>query len=164
MSLAALLFLIDGKLISLRPSNTGDGDLKYQMKMVANNVEYFTLMNDNAGSLPTVEDQHETSDWYLQGSQEHQLSTSLWYFDGKMMHVRIGIDHDSDLVVADSHTEFSSTIEIAIDFYPMSIMRRAGILTGVESEISQRRDLNIVMFRNVLRVSSASISQLEKEG
>ena len=152
MSLATLLFLIDGKLVSLQPSSTVDGDLKYQMRVIANNVEYFALMNDNAWSPSLLEDSHNLSELYSRESQERQLSTSLWYFNGRSMHVCVGADHALHSIITDPSAESSPTIEIATDFYPTSVLRRAGILIGAELEVTQRRDLSIVLFRNVLRV------------
>lgn len=157
MSLATLLFLIDGKLVSLQPSSTIDGDLKYQMRVIANNVEYFALMNDNAWFPSLLEDSHDQSELYSRGSQECKLSTSLWYFNGRSMHICVGADHVLHSTVMDPSTESFPTIEITTDFYPISVLRTAGILIGAELEITQRRDLSILLFRNVLRVSFISL-------
>ena len=123
------------------------------MRVIANNVEYFALMDDSAWSPSLLEDSHDLSELYSREPQERQLSTSLWYFDGRSMHVRVGADHALHSTIADPSTESSPAIEIATDFYPISILRRAGIVIGAELETTQRRDLTIILFRNVLRVS-----------
>ena len=125
------------------------------MAMIANNVEFFALMDGNTWIGHKPDNSHVIPDRYPQDVQlrENQLSKSLWYFDGTTTHVCLGTNQDSDLAPLDPYTELSPSIEIATDFYPISIMRRAGMLSGVELEISQRRDLATVLFRNVLRVS-----------
>ena len=46
VAVASVLFLVDGKLVLLRPSVNGEGQLKYDMRVVAQNVEYYASMRD----------------------------------------------------------------------------------------------------------------------
>jgi hypothetical protein len=44
--LAAVIFLVDGKLVLLQPCPTEDGAPRYDMRVLASQVEFFALMRD----------------------------------------------------------------------------------------------------------------------
>jgi hypothetical protein len=47
VAVATILFLVDGKLVLLQPTTTEGGELKYEMRIIAQNVETYALMRDH---------------------------------------------------------------------------------------------------------------------
>lgn len=140
VAVASVLFLVDGKLVLLQPSMRGPGDVRYDMKVIAQNVEYYLLMREQA-SPP--------ASWNLDGSSDlgelpltgepHSLRNSIWYFDGARM--QIWSDTYELLRAASSpdSRELPPTLSIDTDFYPLSIVLQRGLILGLEPEIVQRR-------------------------
>ena len=90
VAVATMIFLFDGKLVILQPSTTEGGELKYDMKVLLQNVEYYALARDQPmqknyltssepgtpnGSFPTMTGK--------------DLSDSLWAFDGS--DIKVGL-------------------------------------------------------------------------
>lgn len=46
VAVATVVFLVDGKLVMLQPTLTEDGDAKYDMRTLKQNVEYYALMRN----------------------------------------------------------------------------------------------------------------------
>ncbi|KAB2577530.1 Ribosome control protein 1 [Lasiodiplodia theobromae] len=155
VAVATILFLVDGKLVLLQPTTTEDGMLKYEMRIIAQNVEYYALMRDHP-SFKIADDED-----YLPPSpsaalpnnslQGHDLRDSLWYFDGQDM--KLWTDAQDVLVSASMELgrELPATVSIPVDFYPLSPLLNKGILFGVESELVQRRDISFAYFRFATR-------------
>lgn len=153
--MASVFFLIDGKLVLLQPSATGSGELKYDMRVVAQNVEYYMLARDSPEALTgngvkrTVDTQEEEEE---DSETDHNLGDSLWVFDGQSMKLW----PDVGLLLAgaahDVSQELQAPVAIPLDFYPLSVLLEKGILFGVEAELLQRRDSSFAMFRTVARV------------
>lgn len=162
--MATILFLVDGKLVLLQPTTTEDGMLKYEMRIIAQNVEYYALMRDHP-SFKIADDED-----YLPPSpsaalpnnslQGHDLRDSLWYFDGQDM--KLWTDAQDVLVSASMELgrELPATVSIPVDFYPLSPLLNKGILFGVESELVQRRDISFAYFRFATRVSDGAQCKL----
>lgn len=158
VAVATILFLIDGKLVLLQPTTTEEGVLKYEMRIIAQNVEYYALMRDHPSFK--IQDNED----YLPPSpsaglpnnslQGHDLRDSLWYFDGQDM--KLWIDAQDVLVSASLELgrELPATVSIPVDFYPLSPLLNKGILFGVESDLVQRRDISFAYFRFATRVSA----------
>ncbi|KAK4553219.1 WD40 repeat protein [Recurvomyces mirabilis] len=148
---ATVLFLVDGKLVLLQPSSNERGELKYDMRVIAQNVEYFILQRDQAGALAAPETVDTTPNSELGGGLGHSLRDSLWYFDGDCYHVWSDI-HD---VLASAPNELGrdlpATVRVPVDFYPVSAMFSKGIVNGLDTELVQRRDVNFSFFRHVTR-------------
>jgi hypothetical protein len=71
--MAAVVFLLDGKLVLLRPSTRTDTpttDLKYDMRVLSDKIEFFLL-------LPGLGDE----------SAMRTLKSSIWAWDGKNLKV-----------------------------------------------------------------------------
>lgn len=71
--MASIIFLLDGKLVLLRPSARSEvpgTDLKYDMRVLSDKVEYFMLLT-NPDSEPSVT----------------TLRGSIWAWDGKNIKV-----------------------------------------------------------------------------
>ncbi|KAK8240168.1 RIC1-domain-containing protein [Phyllosticta capitalensis] len=154
VAVATVLFLVDGKLVLLQPTTSEDGVLKYEMRIIAQNVEYYALMRDHPSFKLSDDD-------YLPPSpslglphnslQGHDLRDSLWYFDGQDM--KLWIDAQDVLVSASVELgrDLPATVSIPVDFYPLSPLLNKGILFGVESELVQRRDIDFAYFRFATR-------------
>ena len=149
VTVASVLFLVDGKLVMLRPSMSGDGHLKYDMRVIAQNVEFHASMRDEPFSKP---DQYQQLDNQLAVVAEANLVNSLWVFDGNGMKVWPEIQ-EVLLAVSAGHTRaLPSAVYIPTDFYPLSMLLDKAIVLGVESDLVQRRDVSFSYFRFAIRV------------
>ena len=150
-----MLFLVDGKLVLLQ-SSTAEGDPKYDMRVIAHNVEYFDLMRDQ-GTLLNSPNQSLPESPAAEAAQTDPLNTtrglrdSLWYFDGE--NVRCWIDVQDILGSSSIEEGFSQTIAISTDFYPTATMLHRGVILGLDSELVQRSDIHFAFMRHSLRVS-----------
>lgn len=157
MSYASVIFLVDAKLVLLQSSKDDDRGLKYDMRVIANNVEYFDLTRDH---LPLM----STRDQSLSNSPAHEspaefesnrgIRDSLWFFDGS--HVQCWLEVEALLQSASTENDLHlpQTVSISTDFYPSSIILEKGIILGVDADLVQRRDVNFAFFRLGTRVST----------
>ena len=162
MAVATILFLVDGKLVLLQPTTTESGELKYEMRIIAQNVETYALMRDHpafaldrhADSLPASPSMGLT----MEGVHGHDLRDSLWFFDGNDM--RVWIDMQDVLASASPEIgrELPTPVQIPVDFYPLSALINKAIIFGVESELIQRRDTSFAFLRFGTRVSLCLLS------
>ncbi|KAI4643209.1 uncharacterized protein J4E79_011371 [Alternaria viburni] len=151
VAVATILFLVDGKLVLLQPTTTENGELKYEMRIIAQNVETYALMRDHpafaldrhADSLPASPSMELT----MEGVHGHDLRDSLWFFDGNDM--RVWIDMQDVLASASPEIgrELPTPVQIPVDFYPLSALINKAIIFGVESELIQRRDTSFAFLR-----------------
>jgi hypothetical protein len=157
VAVATILFLVDGKLVLLQPTTTEGGELKYEMRIIAQNVETYALMRDHpAFALEMQEDSLPPSPSVglaINGVHGHDLRDSLWYFDGN--DERVWIDMQDVLASASIELgrELPSPVKIPVDFYPLAALINKGIVFGVESELVQRRDTSFAYLRFGTRVS-----------
>jgi hypothetical protein len=146
---ASVLFLVDAKLVLLQPSANEQGELKYDMRVIAHNVEFYTLSREQPPSIPPrgpLEDSSENS--YLPvDTLGHSLRDSLWYFDGISMHAWPDVLDVLSSALTEHGREVAPTVAIATDFYPLSAIVEKGLLTGLESDLVQRRDINFAFYR-----------------
>jgi len=146
---AAVLFLIDGKLVLLQPSAGESGELKYDMRVVAQDVEHYALTREQDDrEADNLED--TTPDWRSSAMTDdlgHSLKDSLWFFDGKSMRIWADVMDVVASAPADLGRELPPTVSIPTDFYPLTAMIGRGVLTGLESEIMQRRDVDFAYGR-----------------
>ncbi|KAJ3485103.1 hypothetical protein NLG97_g6889 [Lecanicillium saksenae] len=140
VAVASVIFLVDGKLVLLSPSLNEEGQLKYDMRVIAQNVEYHASMREQP--LLNVE-RDETHG-------PPALRDSLWVFDG--MQVK-GWSSINDVLNAasDGTKELPAPVSFPVDFYPLSMLLEKGIILGVESNLVQRRDVNFSFFRFNIR-------------
>ena len=140
----------------LQPSTSEDGGLKYDMRIIANCVEYYALMRDqtplirSARSPIEASQPHESPVDDLQYGQP--LEDSLWFFDGNRMQCWIDIQEVVRSAATGLGRELPALVPVGIDFYPTSILLSKGIVLGVESELVQRRDAHFAFFRFATRV------------
>ncbi|KAK0730606.1 RIC1-domain-containing protein [Lasiosphaeris hirsuta] len=146
---ASVLFLVDGKLVLLRPS-FHDGHLKYDMRVIVHNVEYYVSMRDqpfpSSSSQPHIRMATETP--------EESLRNSLWIFDGGELKAWADVEPVLKAISGESGEsarELPPMISIPVDFYPLSALLSKSIVLGVESDLVQRRDVNFSFFRFSIR-------------
>ncbi|KAF1941794.1 RIC1-domain-containing protein [Clathrospora elynae] len=151
VAVATILFLVDGKLVLLQPTTTEGGELKYEMRIVAQNVETYALMRDHpafaldmhADSLPPSPSMGLT----MNGVHGHDLRDSLWFFDGHDMRVWIDMQDMLSSASAELGRELPTPVRIPVDFYPLSALINKAVVFGVESELIQRRDTSFAFLR-----------------
>ncbi|KAK6539739.1 hypothetical protein TWF694_009939 [Orbilia ellipsospora] len=141
VAMATVLFLVDGKLVVLQPSTTEGGELKYEMRVLFQNVEYYMLMRD----LPVAQRQYILSPEELNGFPPQDLNDSLWVFEGQDL--RVWMDVKDLLAGSVESKELPPAVKVPVDFYPLSILLSKGIISGVEVEIVERRDVAFSFFR-----------------
>jgi RAB6A-GEF complex partner protein 1 len=141
----------------LQPSTKESGELKYDMRIIAQNVEYYILMRDqqNFNVLSHSSQSVERSMEEMGISRYHQndLQDSLWYFDG--VDIRVWTDTQELLASTppDLGRELPEPVAVPVDFYPLSVLLSKGILFGIEPDFTQRRDSGFTILRFVTRVS-----------
>ncbi len=154
---ATVIFLVDGKLVLLQPSQNEEGQLKYDMRIIAHNIEYFALMRDSPTSRPpsaAVIPQLNGSGTEL---EKYALADSLWMFDGLEMKAWPDVQDVLQTGPADTGRELPPTISFGMDFYPLSISLNKAILVGVEPDLVQRRDVNFGFYRFAIRVNTRDV-------
>lgn len=148
VSVASVIFLVDGKLVLLSPSLSDQGQLKYDMRVVAQNVEYHASMRDQ----PLLNATRRAED----GSQRRwqpALRDSLWVFDGAEVKAWTSVRELLEAASGDGARELPAPLLVPVDFYPLSLLSDKGIIHGVESDLVQRRDITFSYFRFAIRVS-----------
>jgi RAB6A-GEF complex partner protein 1 len=147
VAVASVLFLVDGKLVLLQPTTSDHGELKYEMRIIAQDVEYYALMRDQ---LTFTLDDHP--DVALNGDSGPDLKDSLWLFDGRDMCIWSDVQDVLMSAPSDLGRDLPDTVRASVDFYPMSALLSKGILFGIESELVQRRDVPFAYLRFSTRV------------
>lgn len=139
----------------LQSSTSGDQGLKYDMRVIANNVEYFDLMRDQsslsgtpARSLPPSPSAEEalSTDPFDRG-----LKDSLWYFDGSEVQCWMDVEDLIESASTSNDRELPPPVSISADFYPTSVVLNEGILLGIDADLVQRRDVQFAFFRFSIR-------------
>lgn len=161
VAVASVVFLVDGKLVLLRPSVNQEGQLKYDMRVVAHNVEYFARMGDRPRLNGSREFGKVSSAVQEQQQQQQQsnpsaLKASIWVFDGTELKAWTSFGEILEAVSGDGAKELPPAVSIPIDFYPLSMILEKGIILGVESDLVQRRDVPFSFFHFAIRVSQAN--------
>lgn len=152
MKVASVLLLVDGNLVLLQPTVTDGGDLKYDMRVISNDVEYYILMRDQLAFnfSPSVDESLPNSpsaEMVLAPSHSSlSLRDSLWLFRGRDLLAWNDV-HD----VLQQET-VPPPLNIPLDFYPLSVLLNKGIVLGVESEMMQRRDVTFTTLKFAIRV------------
>ena len=150
-----MIFLVDAKLVLLQSSTDVGGGLKYDMRIIANNVEYFDLMRDQ---IPLLESpnrslpQSPAAEKALDAIHtDRGLRDSLWYFDGNDVQCWMDVEDLIEAASTSNDRELPPSVPISTDFYPTSIVLKKGILLGVDADLVQRRDVQFAYFRFSIR-------------
>lgn len=153
VGIATILFLVDGKLVVLQPSTKESGELKYDMRIIAQNVEFYILMRDLQNFvLPATMPARSDDELAVPRYHQNDLKDSLWYFDGNDMKVWTDTPELLAATPPDLGRELPEAVSIPVDFYPLSALLSKGILFGIEPDIMQRRDTGYVVLRFLTRV------------
>ena len=160
---ASVLFLVDDKLVLLQPSRTPEDDLKYDLRVIAQHVEYYILMRDQLyfnfsgaeGSAP----QTPSPGAFLSGThstrqEPFSLRDSLWTFTGTQLRLWPSIKDvlNPATTSAPPNTPLlGAQVTVPVDFYPLSILLTKGIVLGTETTLLQRRDTPFPIFRSDIR-------------
>ncbi|RYP21846.1 hypothetical protein DL765_002071 [Monosporascus sp. GIB2] len=147
VAFASVLFLVDGKLVLLQPSLNPEGQLKYDMRVISHNVEFYTNMRDQI----SVNMLHQPSNHFSVEAEEGSLRNSLWVFEGNELRLWPDVQDVLYAASGDSTRELPPTVSIPVDFYPLSILLGKGIVLGVEPDLVQRRDVSFSYFRFSIR-------------
>ncbi|KAH8675368.1 RIC1-domain-containing protein [Xylariales sp. PMI_506] len=146
VAVASVLFLVDGKLVLLQPSLNSEGHLKYDMRVISQNVEYYISMRDYS----SVHMLHDSRSIVSPSGEDIPLKNSLWLFEGHELKAWPDV-HDVLVAATDSGRDLPPTVNIPVDFYPLSILLGKGIVLGVEPDLVQRRDISFSFFRFSIR-------------
>ena len=155
---ASVLFLVDDKLVVLQPSRTPDDELRYDLRVIAQHVEYYILMRDqiffNFSNVEESTPPTPSPGSMLSGqrSQAHSLlRDSLWIFSGNDLRlwpdVRDVLYHAAE---GDLATK-APLLSVPVDFYPLSILLNKGVVLGIEGELLQRRNVSFAQWRTGIR-------------
>ena len=151
VAVASVIFLVDGKLVLLRPSLNEEGQLKYDMRVIAQNVEFHASMRDH----PLL-NLNAHSDDRADAKGRSSLKDSLWVFDGMELKSWPDIYEVLEATSGDGTKELPLPVSVPVDFYPLSILLEKAVALGVESDLVQRRDVNFSFFHFAIRVSRES--------
>lgn len=152
VAVASVIFLVDGKLVLLRPSLNEQGQLKYDMRVIAQNVEYYASMRDQP--LLNIDHGGQGTEETKKRSRSGALRESLWVFDGMELKAWTRLDEVLDAVSGEPARELPAAVSVPVDFYPLSILLTKGVVLGVESDLVQRRDVTFSFFHFAIRVST----------
>lgn len=114
---ATIIFLVDDRLVLLRPRKAGNEQVRYDMQVLADRIESYWTHLHGVGAL----------------------ENSLWGYDGASMRVWL----DALTVEATKQTQHGyetvdESINLRLDFYPLSILMDKGIIIGIDYEPSTR--------------------------
>ncbi|KAI0651550.1 RIC1-domain-containing protein [Trametes meyenii] len=133
LAVATVLMIVGGKLVLLRPRKSEEGEVKYDMQILADRIEFCWIHLRGIGTL----------------------ENSLWGYDGQGIRVWLNAlaiesappPENGDVnVILDNVKE---SVNIPLDFYPLSVLMDKGIIIGVEVEAATRTNLTFTMFRHV---------------
>lgn len=133
----------------LQSSTTNNEDLRYDMRVVAHDVEYFALMRDR----PAISSDPLPSDGTDYFTMDRGLKDSLWYFNGQQLYCWIDTNELVRAASSNLQSALPESISVPTDFYPTSIILESGIVLGLDANLVQHWDVNLASFRLSTRVS-----------
>ncbi|KAH9821094.1 RIC1-domain-containing protein [Melampsora americana] len=131
---ATIIFLIDGKVVLLRPGKSEADEVKYDLQILADRIEFYWAGRQS--------DQNKNT-----------LANSLWGWDGSKIWVWLDAlrIEDSQLTVdqqdGDGYAAVEGNLTIPLSFHPLAVLMDKGIIIGVEHETSIRKSFDFAMFR-----------------
>ncbi|KAJ5893902.1 hypothetical protein N7495_005593 [Penicillium taxi] len=151
VKVASVLLLVDGNLVLLQPIVSETGDLKYDMRVISQDVEYYILMRDQLSFLfsPQVDlslPPSPSAEMALGPTYSSlSLNDSLWMFRGQDL---LAWNDINDVLQQET---VPTPLHVPLDFYPLSVLLNKGIVLGVESEMMQRRDVTFTSLKFAIR-------------
>ncbi|KAF5377213.1 hypothetical protein D9615_006326 [Tricholomella constricta] len=129
LSVATVLMVVGGQLILLRPRKSANQEVKYDMQIFADRIEFCWIHLRGIGTL----------------------ENSLWGYDGQGIRVwlnALAIETRQGDKDDDKSENVKESVNIPLDFYPLSVLMDKGIIIGAEHEAATRSNLSFVMFRH----------------
>ncbi|KAF9519786.1 hypothetical protein BS47DRAFT_1287937 [Hydnum rufescens UP504] len=130
LTVATILLLLGGRLVLLRPRKVGSHEVKYDMQILAERIEFCWIHLGGIGAL----------------------ENSLWGYDGTGVRIwldALTIEAASVNQELDAYHSVQESVNIPLNFYPMSVLMDKGIIIGVEQETAARASLPFAMFRTL---------------
>ncbi|PKC14198.1 RIC1-domain-containing protein [Rhizophagus irregularis] len=126
---ASIIFLIDGKLVLLHPKKSDEGEVQYDLHILADKIEFYWMSTRGIGSL----------------------KNSLWACDGQGVKIWMNIwsneesarDRQNDVLLSAT----KECLRISLEFYPLSVLLDKGIIVGVQQQTSIRQSLEFPVFK-----------------
>ncbi|GAA6048193.1 hypothetical protein JCM3770_003704 [Rhodotorula araucariae] len=128
LNVATIIFLISGRLVLLRPRRAAHEEVKYDLQILSDGVEFYWTHLRGIGTL----------------------ENSLWAWDGRRIRVwldALTIEKVRVDARRDAYETVSESVAIPLDFYPLAVLMEKGIIVGVDQETSLRRSLDFAIFR-----------------
>ncbi|KIJ68689.1 hypothetical protein HYDPIDRAFT_179745 [Hydnomerulius pinastri MD-312] len=127
LAVATVLMMVGGQLVLLRPRKSGDQEVKYDMQIFADRIEFCWIHLRGIGAL----------------------ENSLWGYDGQGIRVWLNaLAIESPSSPDEAPQSVKESANIPLDFYPLSVLMDKGIIIGAEHESATRMNLPFVMFRH----------------
>ncbi|OCH96704.1 RIC1-domain-containing protein [Obba rivulosa] len=132
LAVATVLMIVGGKLVLLRPRKSGSQEVKYDMQILAERIEFCWIHLRGIGTL----------------------ENSLWGYDGQGIRLwlnalAIETFSPTDEAGGSRVEDVKESVNIPLDFYPLSVLMDKGIIIGVEHEAATRYSLSFTIFRHV---------------
>jgi len=129
LAIATVLMMVGGKLVLLKPRKSGDQEVRYDMQILADRIEFCWIHLRGIGTL----------------------ENSLWGYDGRGMRVWLNaltIEAPSESTSESQNGHVRESVNVPLDFYPLSVLMDKGIIIGAEHESSMVATLPFVTFRH----------------
>ncbi|KAF9243850.1 RIC1-domain-containing protein [Melanogaster broomeanus] len=124
LAVATVLMVVGGQLVLLRPRKA---KVTYDMQIFADRIEFCWIHLRGIGVL----------------------ENSLWGYDGQGIRVWLNaLDIESPSSPEEAPQTVKESVNIPLDFYPLSVLMDKGIIIGAEQESATRMNLPFVMFRH----------------
>ncbi|KZT74904.1 RIC1-domain-containing protein [Daedalea quercina L-15889] len=130
LAVATVLMIVGGKLVLLRPRRSGDDEVRYDMQILADRIEFCWIHLRGIGTL----------------------ENSLWGYDGQGIRLwlnALNIESGASGSSGVTQENVKESLNIPLQFYPLSVLMDKGIFIGVEYEAATRTNLSFAMFRQV---------------
>ncbi|CAO1635009.1 unnamed protein product [Sympodiomycopsis kandeliae] len=161
LTVATIIFLVDGKLVLLRPRKAGQDseEVAYDMQILGDRIEYYWTHLHGIGTL-------ENSLWGYDGSgiklwldaltieqAEPRAKVSKDPADGEDAEESAGdedVEYEEDIDEEEmpEYKTIEESLSMPLQFYPLCVVLEKGIIIGVEPEISIRKNLDFTVFRS----------------
>ncbi|KAH9050489.1 RIC1-domain-containing protein [Lactarius hengduanensis] len=129
LAVATVLMMVGGELVLLKPRKSGDQEVRYDMQILADRIEFCWIHLHGIGSL----------------------ENSLWGYDGQGMRVWLNaltIEATFEPASESRGGHVRESVNVPLDFYPLSVLMDKGIIIGAEHESGMGTTLPFVTFRH----------------
>ncbi|KAN0100860.1 RIC1 domain containing protein [Tylopilus felleus] len=127
LAVATVLMMVGGQLVLLRPRKSGNQEVTYDMQIFADRIEFCWIHLRGIGAL----------------------ENSLWGYDGQGIRVWLNaLAIESPASPEEAPQSVKESVNIPLDFYPLSVLMDKGIIIGAEHESVTRVNLPFAMFRH----------------